>query len=70
MFTAASVLLGDFFYATLLVAKELNIGMGEAASEVAPIYIDVISEGGEAVKSLLFALLGAGLGFYSAVKPK
>jgi hypothetical protein len=70
VFTAASVLLGDFFYATLLVAKELNIGISAAAAEVAPIYFDVITEGGEAIKSLLFALLGAGLGFYNAVKPK
>lgn len=70
VFTAASVLLGDFFYATLLVAKELEIGFGEAVSEVAPIYIDVVTEGGEAIKSLLFALGGAAYGFYNAVKPK
>lgn len=70
LFTAASVLLGDFFYATLTVAKELNLGFGEAASEVRAIYFDVLREGGEALKSLLFALLGAGLGFFNAIKRK
>lgn len=69
-FTIISVLLGDFFFVVLSFAKEFNIGIGEAFKAIQPGYFDAMREAGlgETLKSVIFALIGAGYGFYNAVK--
>lgn len=67
LLTVGSVLFGDLLFYVLVVMKEFEVGFLDAALTVLENVVEIATDKDEAA-SYIFALIGAGLGFFGAVR--
>lgn len=67
--TIIAVLWGDFVFYTLSLMKDTGMDLMDALERVTRLFIRyAITEDGESISSIVFALIGAVLGFISALR--
>ncbi|MBP7999900.1 MAG: hypothetical protein KA314_05175 [Chloroflexi bacterium] len=67
--TIMAVLWGDFIFYTLVTMNEFNMEVLDAAARVARYFIGIaITDEGESLASIAFAVIGAILGFVNAIR--